>query len=128
MLNTVHFGNYLDFFFEWIPQQIFLLTTFGYMCLLIIKKWTIPWGIEVDTSQAPSIIGQMIALPLKFGSTEGKVIYNNNSASLEPLITVRMAINFIKNIFNIGTSNVNSKTIVHLAQINLSAQRPSSTS
>lgn len=55
--------------FEWIPQQIFLLTTFGYMCLLIIVKWNIPWEIEYPTSDAPSIIGQMIALPLKLGST-----------------------------------------------------------
>lgn len=73
MLNTVHFGLWLDFFFEWIPQQIFLLSTFGYMCLLILKKWTLAWGIEMDSSKAPSIIGQMIAMPLKMGSTEGKV-------------------------------------------------------
>ena len=39
-----------------------------YMCLLIFVKWTIPWG-EVPTSQAPSIINQMIDLPLAFGST-----------------------------------------------------------
>jgi hypothetical protein len=47
------------------------------MCLLIIKKWTIPWGLEGGplTSEAPSIIGQMIAMPLKLGSTEGKVLY-----------------------------------------------------
>lgn len=76
-LNTLHFGQYLDLVFEWLPQQIFLLTTFGYMCLLIIKKWTIPWGLEGGplTSEAPSIIGQMIAMPLKLGSTEGKVLY-----------------------------------------------------
>lgn len=73
MINTVHFGLWLDFLFEWIPQQIFLFTTFGYMCVLIIYKWTVPWGITRDTSMAPSIIGQMIALPLKTGSTEGKV-------------------------------------------------------
>jgi len=76
MLNTVHFGLWLDFLFEWLPQQIFLLSTFGYMCLLIIKKWTIPWDISVDTSMAPSIIGQMIALPLKLGSTEGKPLWD----------------------------------------------------
>ena len=76
MLNTVHFGLWLDFLFEWLPQQIFLLSTFGYMCLLIIKKWTIPWMESVDTSMAPSIIGQMIALPLKLGSTEGKPLWD----------------------------------------------------
>ncbi len=69
MLNTLHFKNYIDFFFEWIPQQIFFFCTFGYMCILIIAKWSFPWGVGRDTSEAPSIIAQMIALPLKAGST-----------------------------------------------------------
>lgn len=76
MLNTVHFKSYIDFFCEWIPQQIFFFTTFGYMCILIIYKWTIAWDIEADTAYAPSIIGQMIALPLQMGSTEGKPLWN----------------------------------------------------
>lgn len=49
-LNSLHFKNYLDFFFEWIPQQIFFFCTFGYMSILIIYKWTIPWGIDRETS------------------------------------------------------------------------------
>jgi V-type H+-transporting ATPase subunit a len=76
MLNTVHFKSYLDFFFEWIPQQIFFFTTFGYMCVLIIKKWTIEWDVEMDSAAAPSIIGQMIALPLAMGSTEDKPLWD----------------------------------------------------
>lgn len=76
MLNTLHFKAYLDFFFEWLPQQIFFACTFGYMIVLIIFKWTIAWDLERDTSTAPSIIGQMIALPLKIGSTEGKPLWN----------------------------------------------------
>lgn len=79
MLNSYHFKNYLDFIFEWIPQQLFFFCTFGYMCVLIVYKWTIPWGIERDTSMAPSIIGQMIALPLKLGSTEGKPLWDMES-------------------------------------------------
>ena len=69
MLNTSYFRNYIDLFFEWLPQQIFFFCTFGYMCFLILFKWTIPWGIERSTHEAPSIIGQMIALPLQLGST-----------------------------------------------------------
>lgn len=46
------------------------------MCVLIIYKWTIPWGIDADSAAAPSIIGQMIALPLKLGSTEGKPLWD----------------------------------------------------
>ena len=77
MMNSYHFKSYLDFFFEWLPQQIFFFCTFGYMCILIIYKWTIPWGTEgYPTHMAPSIIGQMIALPLKLGSTEGKPLWD----------------------------------------------------
>ena len=46
------------------------------MCVLIVYKWTIPWNIEADSALAPSIIGQMIALPLKLGSTEGKPLWD----------------------------------------------------
>lgn len=46
------------------------------MCILIIFKWMIPWGIERDSAEAPSIIAQMIALPLKAGSTEGKPLWD----------------------------------------------------
>ena len=73
-------------FFEWIPQQLFFFCTFGYMCVLILYKWTIPWGIPAeegekyyDPALAPSIIGQMIALPLAFGSTEGKPLWDQES-------------------------------------------------
>jgi V-type H+-transporting ATPase subunit a len=79
MLNTLHFKNYLDFIFEWLPQQVFFFCTFGYMCILIVFKWSIPWGEGADTAQAPSIIAQMIALPLKLGSTEGKPLWDMQS-------------------------------------------------
>ena len=49
------------------------------MSILILIKWSIPWGIERDYSDAPSIIGQMIALPLKMGSTEGKPLWDMES-------------------------------------------------
>ena len=78
-MNSYHFKNYLDFIFEWIPQQLFFFCTFGYMCILIIFKWTIEWGVEKPTDLAPSIIGQMIALPLKVGSTEGKPLWDVES-------------------------------------------------
>lgn len=79
MVNSLHFKSYIDFFCEWLPQQIFFFATFGYMCVLIIYKWTIAWGFERDTAVAPSIIGQMIALPLALGSTEGKPLWDMES-------------------------------------------------
>jgi len=42
-INSWHFGLYLDFFFEFIPQFVFMVATFGYMSLAIIMKWLIHW-------------------------------------------------------------------------------------
>lgn len=38
-LNGFYFNRKVDFFFEALPQFIFLLLTFGYMSALIFVKW-----------------------------------------------------------------------------------------
>jgi len=38
-LNGLYLNKSLDFWFEAIPQFVFLLVTFGYMSFLIIIKW-----------------------------------------------------------------------------------------
>lgn len=43
-----------------------MLSTFGYMITLIAIKWTLDFEGE-NSSGAPSIINQMIELPLKAG-------------------------------------------------------------
>lgn len=58
-VNNLHFGQYIDFLFEFLPQLVFMLTTFGYMCFAIVAKWLIDWG---DGSNAPSIISLFINL------------------------------------------------------------------
>lgn len=65
--NTKHFNHKLEFYFEFIPQLIFLVGLFGYMDFLIIYKWLQPW--KLYDSSAPSIITTMINLPLKVGKT-----------------------------------------------------------
>ena len=64
LFNAIHFRSPLDFFFEWVPQIIFLLSTFGYMILLIFLKWG---TFYTDTSKAPSIINVFINLMIKAG-------------------------------------------------------------
>ena len=56
-VNSLHFGLYLDFFFEFIPQITFMSVTFGYMCVAVVIKWLQDWG---DGSTAPSIISIFI--------------------------------------------------------------------
>ncbi len=41
--NSLYFKKKLDFFFEFIPQVIFMVILFGYMDFLIIFKWLKPW-------------------------------------------------------------------------------------
>ena len=56
-LNAINFRKPLDFIFEFIPQLVFMLVTFGYMCAAIVIKWLQNWG---DGSGAPSIISIFI--------------------------------------------------------------------
>jgi V-type H+-transporting ATPase subunit a len=74
-MNAVHFNNYLDFVFEFIPQLIFMTTFFGYMLFMIFIKWSIDWSY--DPSKAPNIISLLMNIFLKGGSVEGKPLYMN---------------------------------------------------
>lgn len=65
--NAIYFKKWIDFFFEFIPQILFMVLLFGYMDFLIIFKWNTDWGF--DNSHAPSIITTMINMPLKMGQT-----------------------------------------------------------
>ncbi len=57
--NALYFKNFIDFFFEFLPQLIFMMSTFGYMSVAVVLKWLKNWG---DGSNAPSIIGLFINL------------------------------------------------------------------
>jgi V-type H+-transporting ATPase subunit a len=39
-LNSLNFRKPVDFAFEFLPQFILLIIMFGWMDLLVIKKWT----------------------------------------------------------------------------------------
>ena len=66
--NTLFYKRYIEFFFEFVPQLLFMVLLFGYMDFLIVYKWTIDWN-AVGTANAPSIITTMINMPLKLGKT-----------------------------------------------------------
>ncbi|CAI2384062.1 unnamed protein product [Moneuplotes crassus] len=75
-MNAIHFRQSLDFFYEFVPQIILLLSLFGFMDFLIIMKWLTPW--EDKTNRAPGIIGLMINMFLNFGQV--------NTETTDPLI------------------------------------------
>jgi len=41
--NAIHFRKPYNIFFEFIPQVVFMVSTFGYMVVLIFYKWLINW-------------------------------------------------------------------------------------
>ena len=46
-LNAAYFKRWAEFFFEFAPQLILMLSMFGYMDVLIVLKWLTDWtGIE----------------------------------------------------------------------------------
>ena len=45
-MNSLHFRNRLDFFFEFIPQFLLLFALFGWMDILIIAKWLSKKNVE----------------------------------------------------------------------------------
>lgn len=53
-MNSLHFKNKLDFFFEFIPQFVFMFVVFGYMDILIFLKWLTDY--TKNPNQAPSIV------------------------------------------------------------------------
>ena len=72
-LNNLYFHDYAGFFFEFIPQIIFMLLLFGYMIALIYIKWSTDY--TGNTQNAPSIITILMNLALKNGSVEGKPVW-----------------------------------------------------
>eukprot|EP00824_Muranothrix_gubernata_P005823 TRINITY_DN175_c0_g1_i1.p1 TRINITY_DN175_c0_g1~~TRINITY_DN175_c0_g1_i1.p1 ORF type:complete len:838 (+),score=142.13 TRINITY_DN175_c0_g1_i1:2-2515(+) len=76
-LNSIEFGKWEDFVFEFVPQMLFLLGYFGYMDAMIFVKWLKNWE-DVD-QEAPTIITILVNIPLKFGSvTQKHALYNKS--------------------------------------------------
>ena len=59
-INCIYFKNYLDLFFVFFPQFIFMFILFGYLILMIYIKWTTDW--KNDPSKAPSIISKFFLI------------------------------------------------------------------
>eukprot|EP00761_Pharyngomonas_kirbyi_P011611 gb/GECH01011637.1/.p1 GENE.gb/GECH01011637.1/~~gb/GECH01011637.1/.p1 ORF type:complete len:873 (+),score=186.84 gb/GECH01011637.1/:1-2619(+) len=55
LLNNIHFRDWADLVFEFIPEVIFLGFTFGYLCFMIIYKWCLPW----ENGNGPDLLQTM---------------------------------------------------------------------
>lgn len=56
--NAVHFKKKYNFYFEFLPQVLFMLSLFGYMCFLIVLKWIKDWRLGAKSS--PYLLTTMI--------------------------------------------------------------------
>lgn len=71
-LNGFYHHSMIDVFGEFVPQLIFMLSLFGYLCFLIIYKWCIPvsdWP-SINGGQAPDLLNVMIEMFLSIGSLQ----------------------------------------------------------
>ncbi|KAL8446435.1 hypothetical protein Emed_004889 [Eimeria media] len=71
-LNAIHFNDKLDFFFEFIPQFVFLMTLIGYMNFMVIYKWVTPL-----THNKPNLISAIINMCMMGEVTPLEQLYPN---------------------------------------------------
>ena len=55
LFNHVYFKKRLSIWFEFLPQMVFMLCTFGYMIFLIVFKFTIDWS-DPSNGNPPNLI------------------------------------------------------------------------
>ena len=63
--NCFYFRKWKDLLFENIPEYVFLLSIFGYLCVLIVYKWSVDWvGLG---REAPPLLDTLLGMLLGFG-------------------------------------------------------------
>merc|ERR1719242_1967439 len=65
--NHINEGDMVSVFFEFVPQLLFMLSFFGFMCFLILYKWCIDWTTSTLPA-TPSLITVLIKMILNFGT------------------------------------------------------------
>lgn len=71
-MNAIHFRERLDFFFEFIPQFVFLMTLIGYMNFMVVYKWVTPL-----THNKPNLISAIINMCMMGEVTPSEQLYPN---------------------------------------------------
>eukprot|EP01006_Ploeotia_vitrea_P042674 TRINITY_DN66651_c1_g1_i2.p1 TRINITY_DN66651_c1_g1~~TRINITY_DN66651_c1_g1_i2.p1 ORF type:complete len:842 (+),score=90.96 TRINITY_DN66651_c1_g1_i2:42-2528(+) len=79
LFNHVYFFDWKHILFQFVPEVIFLMFTFGYMDLLILIKWTTNWTAEMANNHTPPLIlDTMTKFFLGVGAVEeGQYLYAN---------------------------------------------------
>ncbi|KAG8928109.1 H(+)-transporting V0 sector ATPase subunit a, partial [Tulasnella sp. 417] len=67
--NHLHFKRFSSIWAEFIPQLIFLESIFGYLVVMIIKKWCTDWSAP-GAGNPPSLLNMLIYMFLAPGTVE----------------------------------------------------------
>jgi len=68
MLNHIEFKDWVSLIFEWIPQVMFMVSFFVYMCWIILYKWCLNW--DNQDYAPPSLITILVDFVLNAGTIE----------------------------------------------------------
>jgi len=63
LFNGIYFRKPYNIWFEFVPQFFFMMSIFGYMCVLIVIKWCTNFAAE--NKEAPGLLNLMINMFLK---------------------------------------------------------------
>jgi len=75
LLNSIHFKNYLDIVFEFIPRILFLWAIFGYLSFMIFYKWSVDY-VGQDIANANNITGCLHSNCTEKGTQGAPVLLN----------------------------------------------------
>lgn len=92
--NAIHFKSKTDFFFEFIPQLIFMVSIFGYMILMVFIKWCSSWNYNWG-NEAPNLITVLMNMFLKLGSLDNQNALWGDKAGQESLQLALMLIGLL---------------------------------
>jgi len=85
--NAVHFKSSVDFWYEAVPQVVFMVTLFGYMVYLIFLKWAINWFDPAESpGSPPSLIDTLINIALKPGVISEKMYEGQGAVQIVVLL------------------------------------------
>ncbi|KAJ9078882.1 H(+)-transporting V0 sector ATPase subunit a [Entomophthora muscae] len=79
--NYRHFNEQYSIYLEFIPQILFMLCIFGYLCFTIIYKWVIDWATR--SNPPPSLLNMLIDMFLSPGNVQKENILFPGQAGLQ---------------------------------------------
>jgi len=81
LLNAMHFQSEIDIWCEFVPQAIFMLSIFGYLCFAIVYKWLTDWVALAE--RPPSLISLLIAFAMSPGKIPSDAVLFEGQATVQ---------------------------------------------